>query len=518
MHIGKTVITTLFTAIWLSAGSMAGAGAAENQAAPETGWPTKSWPASTAEEQGMDSGSLARLIEAVGTFRQDSLMVIRHGKIVAEAYYAPNVAGVSHDLRSVTKSITGTLTAIEIRNGLLDGVNHPVVDLFSDHQIANLDDNKKAMTVQHLLDMTSGIAWQEKSYTPDETIIRMYSAPNRTEFVLNQPMSDPPGAKFYYNSGNPYLLSALITKTTGHNAFDFAKKELFEPLGITSAKWGGVDAQGVTDGEAGLSLTPQDMARIGYLYLHDGMWDGKQIIPSSWVERTRAGNVPATFGLHYSNLWWSRPDMDAFMALGRHSQMIMVLPKLDIVATMTGILRDDEFYPIARLIYDITRSAKSDTPLPADPEAQGLLAAAIRTAATEKPSAVGPTPDLARDISGKTFKFTDNELHVKSFTLNFFDQDSSWEITTDTGKDHSIQRFSGLMGLDGIFRKSPPAFYGINAVKARWVGQRSFEIDRRILGHSETQLWTLTFDGNKVDVAFENTDGFKTQLHGEVAD
>ena len=295
MHVRKTVTIALFTAFWLSAGSMAGAGA-ESQATPETGWPTKSWPTSTAEEQGMDSASLARLIETVGIFRQDSLMVIRHGKIVAEAYYAPNVAGVSHDLRSVTKSITGTLTAIEIKNGLLDSVDHPVVDLFSDNQIANLDDNKKAMTVQHLLDMTSGIAWQEKSYTPDETVIRMYRAPDRTEFVLSQPMSDPPGAKFYYNSGNPYVLSALITRKTGHNAFDFAKTELFEPLGITSAKWGSVDAQGVTDGEAGLSLTPQDMARIGYLYLHDGVWDGKQIIPSSWVERARAGKVPATFG------------------------------------------------------------------------------------------------------------------------------------------------------------------------------------------------------------------------------
>jgi CubicO group peptidase (beta-lactamase class C family) len=238
MRLGKSVTAAMFTTLWLSAGYLANAGAAESQATPETGWPTKSWPTSTAEEQGMDSASLARLIETVGIYRQDSLMVIRHGKIVAEAYYAPNVAGVSHDLRSVTKSITGTLTAIEIGNGLVDSVDHPVADLFSDRQIANLDDNKKAMTVQHLLDMTSGIAWQEKSYTPDETIMRMYRAPDRTEFVLNQPMSDAPGAKFYYNSGNPYLLSALITKKTGHSAFDFAKKELFEPLCITSAKWG----------------------------------------------------------------------------------------------------------------------------------------------------------------------------------------------------------------------------------------------------------------------------------------
>ena len=119
--------------------------------------------------------------------------------------------------------------------------------------------------------------------------------------------------------------------------------------------------QGVTDGEAGLFLSPHDMARIGYLYLHNGMWDGKQIIPSSWVDRAKEGKVTATFGFHYANLWWSLPEKGAYMARGRHSQLILVLPKLDIVAVMTGILRDDEFYSTSRLIDDISKAVKSDT-------------------------------------------------------------------------------------------------------------------------------------------------------------
>jgi len=142
--------------------------------ADETPWPTKAWQVSTPEEQGMDSASLARLVETVGTYRQDSLMIIRHGKIVDEAYYAPYIAGISHDLRSVTKSVVGTLTAIQLRNGSLDSLDHPVIDLFSDKRIENVDDRKKAMTVQSLLDMTSGIEWVEKLYTPDETIMKMY--------------------------------------------------------------------------------------------------------------------------------------------------------------------------------------------------------------------------------------------------------------------------------------------------------------------------------------------------------
>ncbi len=485
--------------------------------ADETPWPTKAWQVSTPEEQGMDSASLARLVETVGTYRQDSLMIIRHGKIVAEAYYAPYIAGISHDLRSVTKSVVGTLTAIQLRNGSLDSVDHPVVDLFSDKRIENLDDRKKAITVQSLLDMTSGIEWVEKLYTPDETIMKMYQSPDRVAFVLNQPMAGAPGANFYYNGGNPYLLSALINKKSGQNALDFAKKELFEPLGIKSAKWGSVDAQGITDGEAGLFLSPHDMARIGYLYLQNGIWDGKQIIPAEWVERTKAGEVTATFGFHYSNLWWSYPEKGAYMARGRHSQLILVLPKLDIVAVMTGVLRDTEFYSASALIDDISSAVKSDTPLRADPIAKKLLATAIRQAATEKPSAVGDTPGLAQAVSGKTYQFNDNALRVKTFTLNFFDTDSSWVITTYTDKaDRPTERFTGLVGLDGLYRKSPPAPYGINAVKGRWINEHTFAMERRILGRGEIQTWALNFEGDKVTVNFENTDGFKAELHGEI--
>jgi CubicO group peptidase (beta-lactamase class C family) len=135
---------------------------------------------------------LPRLIETVGNFEQDSLTIIRHGKIVADAYYAPYVAGVSHDLRSVTKSVVGTLIAIQLQKGSLDSVDHPVLDLFSGEEIQWVDDRKRAMTVQSLLDMTSGIEWVEKGVTPDETIVKMFNSPDRTAFVLNQPMPARP--------------------------------------------------------------------------------------------------------------------------------------------------------------------------------------------------------------------------------------------------------------------------------------------------------------------------------------
>jgi hypothetical protein len=110
-------------------------------------------------------------------------------------------------------------------------------------------------------------------------------------------------------------------------------------------------------------------------------------------------------------------------------------------------------------------------------------------------------------------------LHVKTFSLTFSDADPFWEITTETGKtERPTQRFSGLLGLDGTFRRSPPAPYGINAVRGRWLNENTFSIERRILGHSETQTWVLSFSGDKVKVNFENTDGFKAELHGERSD
>jgi len=466
----------------------------------------------------MSSGALADLIDTVGTRMQDSLVIERHGRIVAEVYYAPYRPGIPHDLRSVTKSVTGTLTAIEIGEGLLDSADHPVLDLFKDEQIENIDANKKAMTVQAMLNMTSGIKWQEEHYTPDETIMQMYHAPDRTAFVLNQPMSDPPGTKFYYDSGNPYVLSAIITRQTGMNAWDYAKRKLFDPLGITTAHWTKPDTQGVTDGEAGLSLEPRDMLKIGYLYLHEGMWDGQQIIPASWVAYAEAGAVPAKFGLHYANLWWSMPEKGALMALGRHSQRILVLPKYDIVAAMTGYMPDDEYYPVVRLIDDIVAAVKSDQPLPPDPIGQSALAASIAASANDQPLAVGGTPELQETVSGRTYQLDENRFHITTISLQLTGKDPVWVLATNNGKPDAITHyFPGPVGLDGRFRLAAPQEFGIAAARGRWVSDNSLQVERRILGHSETQRWTLTFDGNDVTVHFVNTDGDKADIHGRAS-
>ena len=491
---------------------------APEAATPTIVWPTQGWQVSTPEEQGMDPAALAKLVHAIGERRQDSLLIVRHGKIILDAYYAPYAAGIPHDLRSVTKSVIGTLVAIALRQGLIDTVEQPVVPLFPDKQISNLDDKKKSITLQNLLDMNSGLDWRERAYTPDETISQMYRSPDPTEFVLSRPMSITPGSAFEYDSGNPYVLSAIISRKTGKSAFAYAQSELFAPLGIRSAHWDRLDAQGVTDGESGLFLTPREMAKIGYLYLHDGAWDGRRIIPSTWVARAKAGPVVATGGFNYANLWWSLPAWDAYMARGRHSQLILVLPSLDVVAVMTGYMRDTEYYPVTSLINYIARAERSTAPLPPDAAGQALLAAAIREAATEKPSNTAPPPPIAQEISGKTYRFDDNVLRLKTLSVTLVGADPRWEVTiASTQPDTPAERFSGPLGLDGRFGLDHER-RGINAVKGRWPNDHLFSVSRRILGHGETQRWNFIFEGRTLDLQVTTTDGFTAELHGERAD
>jgi CubicO group peptidase (beta-lactamase class C family) len=136
-------------------------GATPTQNTTESIWPTKEWQTSSPEEQGIDSKELAKLVDFGMVHRFDSLLMARHGKVVAEAYYAPYSAGIPHAINSCTKAVISTLIAIAFKDGLLDNPSHRALDFFDRQSIANVDDRKGAITVQSLLDMTSGIEWTE---------------------------------------------------------------------------------------------------------------------------------------------------------------------------------------------------------------------------------------------------------------------------------------------------------------------------------------------------------------------
>jgi CubicO group peptidase (beta-lactamase class C family) len=211
------------------------------------------WQTSSPEAQGMSSRELAGLVEFGIANGMDSVLVVRHGSIVAEAYYAPFAPGMKHRINSATKSVIGSLVSIALKDGLLKNVDQPVLGFFPERSFANMDERKKALRLRHLLDMTSGLEWDEPlSAASFESLLQMERSPDWVQFILDHPMVREPGAAFEYNSGNPHVLSAILSKVTGRSALDYARQKLFGPLGIEDVFWRH-DPQGVSAGGAGLS-------------------------------------------------------------------------------------------------------------------------------------------------------------------------------------------------------------------------------------------------------------------------
>jgi len=365
--------------------------------------------------------------------------------------------------------------------------------------------------------MTSGIDWREPTDGRPDSMIEMERSSDWIKFILDRPMSSTPGDLFNYNSGNPHLLSAILTKLTGMSASDYAKATLFGPLGISAWNWRH-DPQSVTIGGYGLALQPRDMAKIGYLYLRHGEWEGKTLVPPAWVEKASHAtvNMNAAFNpeLRYSNFFWALPNKQVYMAVGYHCQLIMVFPELDIVAVTTA--RD--FCPFGKLADYISGAVKSETALTLDPTSADLLANKIRDISTEKPTEVGATPEIASAVSGKTYKFSSNALGVKSLSLTFTDSYPRYDLEIySRDQTKPSLKFTGPIGLDGLYRNSDPSFAGIIATKGGWLNDHTFVVQRLTLGRGlAEEKWTLWFDGEKLNLRGNDRNGREISIDGEL--
>jgi CubicO group peptidase (beta-lactamase class C family) len=489
-------------------------GSARAQNLDKSAWPTKEWLPSTPEEQGMDSAALARFVTYGGSHRFDSLLVVRHGRIVTEAYYAPYAADIPHQIQSSTKAVIGTLVGMLYKNGVIDRLDHPVLDYFADRHIANVDDRKKAITVQNLLDMTSGFDWEQGIEDGrEQTLHDMDRSSDWTQFILDRPMAHSPGEVFNYIDGSPNLLSAIITKLTGKLAEDYARGTLFGPLGITDWHWDR-ERQGLTVGAWTLTMRPRDMAKIGYLYLHHGEWDGQQLLPPGWGDVLSHATVTmhASFDpdLSYSNFFWVFPERHVFMAVGWHGQLIAVFPDLDVVAVVTA----HSFVRFGDVIDGVSAATKSESALPPNPNAAEPLAKATKDAAVEKPTVVGPTPEIASAISEKTYKFPDAEPGLKSLTLFLTGAHPHFEYTI------SSVTYATPIGLDGSYRKGSPALFGHNpghipASKGTWLNGQTFKIDTQDLGYGGEKSLLLSFSGRNLNVRITSEQGQEWSVDGE---
>jgi CubicO group peptidase (beta-lactamase class C family) len=312
--------------------------------------PKRAWIVSTPEAEGLDPGPLEEATQLIRNqeFKNiHGMVIVRNGKLVYEAYFSGQDGrrGVIdfdqtklHGLRSVTKSVTSTLIGIAIDRGLIKSVDEPIAQYFPDYK--KLTEQKSDITIKHLLTMRAGIAWDQSGKKPheEENEGQMENSDDFIGYVLSQGMFEEPGARFNYNSGCTILLAGIIKQASGMHVDVFSRKYLFEPLGIEDQRWLFTET-GLPQTHFGLLLRPRDAAKIGQLYVDEGQWRGKQVVPAEWIKES----VNPHFGnKRYGYSWWldqfvvNKQPVKLYAAEGSGGQFIFAIPAIDLVVVFTG--------------------------------------------------------------------------------------------------------------------------------------------------------------------------------------
>ena len=369
--------TLAVTAILAAAVALCGC-TREPSGVEKTEWPTREWAKSDPQKVGLDEGALAALDADLKNGKYplvDSFEVFRCGKEVFAAKYDHDYAQIYgkeaktrgplnarltgpynyfdpawhpyyrgtqlHSMQSVSKTVSSVIIgAAMLRGDFKAGLDTPVLKYFDAAKVKNVDERKRRMTLRHVLTMTAGLDWTENvPYDdPRSDSSLMEATDDWVQYVIDKPMAAEPGKVFNYSSGVSELLAHIFLKETGQDIDTYGEKYLFQPLGIEHY-WKRTPL-GAVDTEGGLYLRGSDLAKIGYLYLHDGMWDRKQIVPKAWVRESVAPFIQAEEDYKYGFKWWLLPRKDSqqflWMARGFGGQELMVFPEEGLIVVFTG--------------------------------------------------------------------------------------------------------------------------------------------------------------------------------------
>jgi CubicO group peptidase (beta-lactamase class C family) len=466
----------IFSVLFLISCSVSAPGANRSPTVLPEYWPTSAWRTSSPEQQGMDSAKLVAMLTEIQDkhYPIHGLLIIRNDYLVLEMYTPPFQATSRHYIASATKSFISALIGIAIEKGEISGLNARVLDFFPGRTFANLDPRKQEIKLEDLLTMSSGLDWPTQGlYEPLGAQLQVAS--DGVQFMLDRSMANQPGAQFNYNTGGSLLLSAVLSQATGMSALEYAQRNLFAPLGISDVLWAS-DPQGITQGGAGLELMPRDMAKFGYLYLKDGVWDGQAIIPSQWVKTSTAAHIKTGYilDLEYGDHWWVHPS-GIYHARGYGGQRIFVVPDQQMVVVfVSGFSGDDmEYVPDSLLNTYIIPAASSKAALPPNPKQAGLLAAQVQSLAESKPKPIHSLPPITKQISGKMYDIEPNSVGISRMGWTFSGTQAWGDVAFAGGNP---QRLS--VGLDDVYRETiicPPGSPTITYYsKGTWVSDDTF--------------------------------------------
>lgn len=490
----------------------------EPTATPDTAeyWPTDGWRTSTPEEQGMDSEQLTAMLEFIqeeNDFDFDSILVIRNGYVVLEIYFYPFTPTDKHGIYSAAKSFTATVVGIALDQGYIESVDQRVLNFFPDRTFENLDERKEAITIEHVLTMSSGLQYgtelDDLNNPTNNPYQRMWASGDWLQYMLDLPMEAAPGTTYNYTTGGAHILMAIVNESIEADSASFVDTYLFGPLGITDYIWT-TAPDGVLEGGSSLYLTPRDMAKFGYLYLKNGVWEGEQIVSSGWVETVTTAYIDPNDREYegYGYQWWVAEDPYYYTAHGASGQRVFVAPEENLVAVTTAHNWGISY--LTEMLFEvfILGAVESPDPLPANPEGLTRLEAATEAARQlPDPEPVSPLPEIAQSVSGSRYVLEENSWGWQAISLEFQEGEAE-AILSLFLEDKSIEV---PVGLDNVYRITDieaPGYYwnvalveGPVGLQGSWLDEDTFYIDMLIFHHRvHSSTLRMNFEGDEVEI------------------
>ena len=463
-------------------------------------------PHSTPERQGISSAAVLSFVERADSEidAMHSFMLVRHGHVVAQAWWSPYDSATPHMLYSLSKSFTSTAVGLAIADGKLS-LDDQVLKFFPQDAPSQPSPNLQAMRVRDLLRMATGHQTENPPWrwSPANGPPPPANEP-WTKTFLSQPVAFKPGTHFLYDSPATYMLSAIVQQTTGMTVADYLRPRLFQPLGFDHPVWQ-ASPQGITLGAFGLSIRTEDIARFGQLYLQKGVWNGRQLVPASWVSAATSlqvanGSAPQSdWDQGYGFQFW-RSRYNSFRGDGAFGQFCLVLPDVDAVVVITSGVRDMQ--AVMNLVWDALLPAMQPRPLAENLAAQQRLGARLAGLTLRPPRGAGTSP-LAGVVSGRWYAFADSGQGIRAVALQLDGQAPALVVRTDSGELRTpfgfgswVKSHNGFSaGLDRMLSVPP---HPLLAASGAWTSDSVFTVK---LAQYETPFaGTLSFhfDGDRL--------------------
>lgn len=420
-----------------------------------------------------------------------SFMLYRHGKVVAEGWSWPYESCQPHIMHSLTKSVTACGVGLAMAEGHFS-LEDKVAAFFDDELPDVVNDKLATMSVRDLLTMQAGHA---------ESVSGSVFRPIKTSWVeefFKIPVVKEPGIEFLYSSALSFMLSAIVTRTTGEAVRDYLEPRMFQPLGISGLTWG-ASPNGINSGGNGLTWMTADSLKLGVLHLNKGQWDGEQVLPQSWVEEATRAQVPDG---NYGYQWWVNEAADAYYAEGAFGQFSVVFPKHDAVLAITaGVPRGS---PLESLIFKHFPAAFGDADLVRSDAATNELQDRLDNLRL-LPLARYTTSPMVSQVAGRTYVIEPNDDNVSTVRLDFSDgwvdfrlADHRGEHLVRVGVSDWIESSTGITGnkLHHQYQSDDM----IVVAHGQWWDEHTFEMTWQFVETAWVDHVVCRFYGDRISV------------------